>query len=229
MEVEPETATESEPVPGTLETPSPSTTATVSSVKQSKGSDDESDEEEESTDTPLDVKFYKASSDMSSDEKQINRVLHSVVVMRMAKTKTIQDIFNISEKAQKVLKNPKKIERFIEQDLALKWEMKYFKYDLYHELSGIDLESKSQRAEAFLDLYNDEIDRQGWGRETHSDPHYYRRNPDEEKPEREKRQKRIQDIMYRNHIFKNSKSEGMVLLYVGLRCSVYRDLIQKEV
>lgn len=88
-------------------------------------------------DTPVDVKYFKVEEELDTNEKMMRKILHNPIAMRLVHTPYAKEVFRLNDKAVKDLRDPKKVERVIQSDLTLQWEMKFSKFDYRRDLSGM--------------------------------------------------------------------------------------------
>ncbi|XP_060079811.1 uncharacterized protein LOC132559208 isoform X2 [Ylistrum balloti] len=133
-------------------TSSHSSPAVASSSKSDVNIDTTAAEED---DTPVNVKLFKVDGDLDTKERMMRKIIHNPVAMRLVHSPYAKEIFRVTDDVISDLKNPKKVERMIQSDLALQWELQFSKFDIRRELSGFNSEKLNLNNILYNQVYKD--------------------------------------------------------------------------
>ena len=80
--------------------------------------------------------LFKAKEDLTTEDKEVRKVLFSPTACRLAKTRYFREIFKITEDTRQTLLDPAKRRKYIEADETLARQVKYSKHNAFYELDG---------------------------------------------------------------------------------------------
>ncbi|XP_021356903.1 uncharacterized protein LOC110452596 isoform X2 [Mizuhopecten yessoensis] len=184
-----------EPVRAATETPSTSRQPSPGASSNSETVTMETVEEDD--DTPVDVKLFKVEDNLDPKERMMRKIIHNPIAMRLVHSPYAKEIFRISDDVVNDLRNPKKVERLIQSDLALQWELKFAKFDVQRELSGRHSKLLQLNNEVYNEIHKEALCKDR-GR-THRKTNYgYREYLTEGQRKRDRRRARVEETMNKN-------------------------------
>lgn len=111
------------------------------------------DTAEDNDEGPVEVKLYKVDKELDTKERMMRKIIHNPIAMRMMHSEYTEELFNIDNETKEALLNPKEVQRVIQSDLTLQWEMKYFKFDVRRELSGLHAQTRRGRSKLYNEVH----------------------------------------------------------------------------
>ena len=151
--------------------------------------------------------LFKAKEDLTTEDKEVRKVLFSPTACRLAKTRYFREIFKITEDTRQTLLDPAKRRKYIEADETLAQQVKYSKHNAFYELDGEFYEFRTSVGQQWTEVTEKDIsDRQR--RSYTKERGYGSYNTEEKDTERGLKHRRATQSLEKNPAMKKLKSGG---------------------
>jgi hypothetical protein len=151
--------------------------------------------------------LFKAKENLTTEDKEVRKVLFSPTACRLAKTRYFREIFKMTEDTRQTLLDPAKRRMYIEADETLARQVKYSKHNAFYELDGEFYDFRTSVGQQWTEVTEKDIsDRQR--RSYTKERGYGSYNTEEKDTERGLKHRRATQSLEKNPAMKKLKSGG---------------------